>query len=209
MSSPASQNGAPPTAWPGTAATSIGDLLTGLRQHGQTEKAAVGTLRTPFSLQVIQSSATWLSKGWAALLALTGGSASLIALITGVWWGIGSSEVRIAVVASAAAVLSAVFVAIAVIVRADVTARATGAAARHQAEGEIVSAALDNYTNYWWPGYFVQKIDGTFLPVKSFNVCKDPGGTLTWKITTRTDDVLVDREISAVVAADDLFGRGR
>jgi hypothetical protein len=208
MSSPATSSGATPTGWPGNAADNIRGLLTGLRSHGSADQAGARPLTTPFSLQVIQSSATWLTKGWAAFLAFTGGGASLIALITGVWWGIGSDQVRIAVVASAGAVLSAVIISIAVIIRADVTARGAGSAARHRAESEIVSAALDNYTNYWWPGYFVRKADGTFLPVERFNVCEDAdSGKLTWKITTRTNDVLVDGEIRGVVAADDLFGR--
>jgi hypothetical protein len=149
MSSTTAQNG---TAWPQSAGASIHSLIKDIRSTGQAD-VKPRALKTPFSLQVIQSTATWLAKGWAAAVAASGGATALIALITGVWIGIGTDPVRIAVVASAALVLAAVAISIAIIVRGDLVARATGAAARHHAERAIASSALNNYSSFWFPGY--------------------------------------------------------
>jgi hypothetical protein len=172
MSSTTAQNG---TAWPQSAGASIHSLIKDIRSTGQAD-VKPRALKTPFSLQVIQSTATWLAKGWAAAVAASGGATALIALITGVWVGIGTDPVRIAVVASAALVLAAVAISIAIIVRGDLVARATGAAARHHAERAIASSALNNYSSFWFPGYFVRRAsDGAFLPVADFELASPNG----------------------------------
>jgi hypothetical protein len=95
----------------------------------------------PQSVAIIEAGATALGKWWATTLGAGAGLTGIIAAVKGIW-GNEPELVRVALVAGAAIVLSALSVAIAVIVNGDVRGRAAGAVAEYQARAQVATAFL-------------------------------------------------------------------
>jgi hypothetical protein len=95
----------------------------------------------PQSVAIIEAGATALGKWWATTLGAGAGLTGIVAAVKGIW-GNEPEPVRVALVAGAAIVLSALSVAIAVIVNGDVRGRAAGSVAEYQARAQVATAFL-------------------------------------------------------------------
>lgn len=136
--------------WPGSAGTSIQQLIEQLRNAGKADaENNRDRFGTPYSLQVMKAGATTLSKRWAAIVAAAGGLPALGTIVQSMTNTLGRQDndplVRAAFLVSGSVLLSTVVIAVAIIVRSDVTARATAAAAQKHAEAEIAVASLTSY----------------------------------------------------------------
>jgi len=109
--------------------------------------------KTPASFAIIEAGATALTRAWTTIAAALGGAAAIGAAIAAFWTG-QHLEVQITILAGLAAVLAAMMIALAIMVRADLSARATGAAAQYQARAAMTGAFLQAtvHPRLWEPG---------------------------------------------------------
>jgi hypothetical protein len=101
---------------------------------------------TPASMQVIKSGALGITKNSIAWVGSVGGITGAVTAITGVltaFIGDVGEPVTIALIASAALLLSAVAVALALFVKGDLEARGVATAARHRGRAEVAAAFLE------------------------------------------------------------------
>lgn len=101
---------------------------------------------TPASMQVIKSGALGITKNSIAWVGSVGGIAGASAAIAGAVkafvGGVGSAPVTIALMGSAALILSSVAIALALFVKGDLEARGVATAARHQGRADVAAAFL-------------------------------------------------------------------
>ena len=101
---------------------------------------------TPASMQVIKSGALGITKNSIAWVGSVGGVTGAVTAITGVltaFVGDVGEPVTIALIASAALLLSSVAVALALLVKGDLEARGVATAARHHGRAEVAAAFLE------------------------------------------------------------------
>ena len=137
--------------WPGRAVDSTGDLsapiqsllvaLGVLGKQDDLEKVNQFRWDTPPSLQVINAGATSLTKWVATLIGAVGGLSAVGAYIAG-FWQVSDEALRIVSLSVATALVGILAIAVALVVRADVSARATAAAAEYGARAAIADAFL-------------------------------------------------------------------
>jgi len=195
--------------WPQSASKAITDFLGDLRAVGRPEgypdNGVVTGRTTPYSLQDLTSGATALTKVWTPVMAVFGGGPALWAMFKGFvsdsTTGPGGSGARVALIAGGSALLCVVALAIALIIRGDVASRATVRAARHHAEGQIVSAALTNYNFSFPTGFIIRKGDNSYLPVQ--NIARRTNGDVV--ITTVSGETLEPDQYDAILPASDIL----
>lgn len=129
----------------------LDELLRGLQLLATDEarKEACQTTKwdsaTPASMQVIKSGALQITQTGTKLIAGAGGGAgflaAILAVVVSIIEGVGE-PVTIALIASAAVLLSAVAIALALFVSGDLEARGLATAARHQARAHVASSFL-------------------------------------------------------------------
>lgn len=161
--------------WPGSAGSSIQELIHTLRVAGEADAKNLKPTVTPYSLEVIRAGETFIAKRWTVWVAAAGGLPALAALVAGVTSNLGIGDpdplVRAAFVVSGSVLLSTVAIAIAIIVKSDVTGRALGTAAQKQAEANIAVAALSSYQYaLTTPSYLIKKKDGSILKADAFKI---------------------------------------
>lgn len=129
---------------------SLDTLLQSLQLVGTDEDREAATGKswgqdTPASIQVIKSGALGITKYSIAWVGTLGGVAGAGTAITGVvtaFTGSVGEPVAIALLASAALILSAVALALAIFVKGDLEARGIATAARHQGRADVAAAFL-------------------------------------------------------------------
>ena len=144
--------------WPTPAADLSGDgvpvqldhLLQSLQLAATDEDRDSATAKTwrqdtPASMQVIKSGALGITKNSIAWIGGVGGLSGAITAITGVvtaFIGDIGEPVTIALLGSAALILSSVAIALALFVKGDLEARGIATAARHQGRADVAAAFL-------------------------------------------------------------------
>ena len=144
--------------WPTAAVDLTGDgvpvqldkLLQSLQLVATDEDRDISTAKswnveTPASMQVIKSGALGITKNSIAWIGSVGGITGASAAIAGVlttFVGDVGEPVTIALMGSAALILSSVAIALALFVKGDLEARGVATAARHQGRADVVSAFL-------------------------------------------------------------------
>jgi hypothetical protein len=98
-------------------------------------------INPPDSLQIIESSALAINKGWAAIVAAVGGGGALATALGGFYGG-QPNGVKQAMIWGAAVVLAASVLAIALIIRSDVSGRAAATVATYRARADVVDVFL-------------------------------------------------------------------
>ena len=144
--------------WPTAAVDLTGDgvpvpldkLLQSLQLVATDEDRDISTAKswkaeTPASMQVIKSGALGITKNSIAWVGSVGGITGASTAIAGVlttFVGDVGEPVTIALMGSAALILSSVAIALALFVKGDLEARGVATAARHQGRADVVSAFL-------------------------------------------------------------------
>ena len=136
---------------------------------------------TPYSLQVISSGASSLTK-WAATAVGAVGGASAIGAAIKVFWTSNPTSVQPVLIASLAILGAAAFLAVAIMVQADVRARSVATAAREGGTADVVTAMFKSYQyGIQSPTRYAVKKAGDWFGVKSL-IFKDG------KIVVLTED---------------------